>query len=382
MGRPLFKQPSQGVALERGRGREDTLAKRNWWEQSRAGFTLIEMLVVIAIIVVLVALLLPVLAGARETARSTQCKSNLRQLWMGASEYSDLWNGILPPFKWRDPGTQVVVRFGDDADAIVVEKPRWPTILSSFWGGSFDFDELRRLQMLQDSGVITGGRFPKDDNLVVDNAILVCPDAPERVTVRGFGYGYNYQFLGNPRPKHFDARDDPSNLNLAGRKWANFPVSMGRVSVPHRTVVFADTMGSAGELPSRGRLPYSGAERLIDSVGNHGYTLDPPRSFTRDFPVTTVGFDPSTADFSNAMYGPSECDQLTTNNTRMCPVDPRHNGRVNVVFLDGHVESLTPVQLGYSVNLDGSFNRYGVTNKLFTGSGTDRNPAPCDPNRP
>ena len=119
--------------------------------------------------------------------------------------------------------------------------------------------------MLQNNGVITGSRFPKDDTLVVDNGILGCPDAPERVTVRNLGYGYNYQFLGNARPKHFDERNDPNNLNLAGLRWANFPVSMGHVSVPHRTVAFADTMGSAGELPSRDRLIPSCTRRAMES---------------------------------------------------------------------------------------------------------------------
>jgi len=82
-------------------------------------------------------------------------------------------------------------------------------------------------------------------------------------------------------------------------------------------------------------------------------------------------------DFSNAHYGPSEC----TADSRMCPVEPRHAGRVNVVFLDGHAESLTPEELGYSVNLDGSFNRNGRTNAMFSGSGTDRQAPPCDPHR-
>jgi prepilin-type N-terminal cleavage/methylation domain-containing protein/prepilin-type processing-associated H-X9-DG protein len=70
-----------------------TVAQRSW---QHSAFTLVEFLVVIAIIALLMALLVPAIGGAREAARHTQCRNNLKQIGIAAQAYESA-NGAFPP---------------------------------------------------------------------------------------------------------------------------------------------------------------------------------------------------------------------------------------------------------------------------------------------
>jgi prepilin-type processing-associated H-X9-DG protein len=94
-----------------------------------------------------------------------------------------------------------------------------------------------------------------------------------------------------------------------------------------RTIAFGDSRG--------GGLPH----------GGHSMTLDPPHMRVRSAgvvdspsPSKAPGFDP---------YGPDETG--TDIDIYFSPAEERHNGRANVVFLDGHADSLTLADLGYKV---------------------------------
>jgi prepilin-type N-terminal cleavage/methylation domain-containing protein/prepilin-type processing-associated H-X9-DG protein len=80
--------------------------------KGRTGFTLVELLVVIAVIAVLAAILYPVFLAAREKARQTGCASNLKQIGTAFQMYLQDYDGMFPENTWPQDQPNPVETYG------------------------------------------------------------------------------------------------------------------------------------------------------------------------------------------------------------------------------------------------------------------------------
>lgn len=104
-------------------------------------FTLVDVMVSMAVVAVLIGLLLPSLRGVTSTGKRVACSSNIRQIGLGLHMYADDWNGFVVPSRFvtgwsqkyrdSDPAQMMTLRLPNDADGL--------------WGQSWD--GLGRLTM-------------------------------------------------------------------------------------------------------------------------------------------------------------------------------------------------------------------------------------------
>lgn len=294
----------------------------------RAGFSLIELLVVVAIITLLISILLPALHGARTQARSAVCLSNLRQISHGWHLYADENNDISVPGRHArlagvpdsDPANTFDVGNGRKYRA------RWIATMGKYVG-LFAFNQP--------------DASPAADRQDYDGRVYQCPLVPEWMDARNHAYGYNFQFLGNARTRN-------------GR-FINYPVGRARITNFATTVMAGDSLGTAAGRARDERRPHSNDGTDFAEVGNHGWTLDPPR--------LTATSDRGSGDPGTPRSGP----------------DARHAGKVNVAFCDGHGEALTPFNLGYRLLPSGAYVDTETVedppnNRFFSGTGRDDDP--------
>ena len=296
---------------------------------NRPGFTLIELLVVISIIGLLIAVLLPSLPRTRRQSRSIVCSTHLRQLAHGWHMYADENRDVCLPGRFfkQSGGTDNPANWYEVGNGLKY-RPRWVAAMGK-QVGIFAFNQPST----------------SDDRQDYDNTIYQCPGVPGWIDERNYAYGYNHQFLGNARK--------------TGDRFHNFPVQRSAIRSFAGTVLGGDCLGTAAGVPTSQRRPYVNGGTDFAELGNHGWTLDPPRLTAASDRGTGDALSPRTA------------------------VAPRHLGKANVMFCDGHIDTVRPQAIGYRIRSDGTYadaddDPDQPTNRWFSGSGRDSDP----PDRP
>ena len=308
---------------------------------TRSGFTLIELLVVIAIIAVLIALLLPAVQQAREAARRTQCKNNLKQIALAAHNFASTYKDKLPAAKT-----------GYSAAATV---PYWQACNGNWLISLLPFMDQGALYQACISGNAGGGNRNAWDqftdpptNLVrVRQKVLpglICPSDSTTAggypvnQVGGWGascYAGNFYLLGTTNgysgnvPSYgLNVPDGTSNTILACEKMAASRLRGGANS-------------DAGSLWAHPNSDWGPFAFYFWAYGTP--TSDPVAAATADprYTFTTLSAAPYTLAAAPACaYGPQTGYTITRDSADKWFVQSNHSGIVNAVFLDGAVRSI------------------------------------------
>lgn len=302
----------------------------------RSGFTLLELLVAIAIVGLLIGILFPSLSKARGKAKSGLCQTRLRQLGQGLAMYAHENRDYMPPGR--------MPRIDDENWTVDVEGGRKyrPTFLAMMGSqiGVAPFSDPQKRADRKD-------RFGEaGDRQDYAHEVYTCPEVPDWTDERNGAFGYNYQFLGNARLRD---PDQPASFK-------NWPNAYSRVKSPSGCVAVGDCMGTAATYAPRQRHEYVNNGRDPQAFGDEGFNLDPPL------------VDPVNGELAGKEENIAE--------TVRTALHPRHVGQANVLWVDGHGSFETHETMGYQVLENGSIG-LGVPdvthNRMWT---LDRSPGP------
>lgn len=313
----------------------------------RRAFTLVELLVVIAVIGVLVAMLLPAVQQAREAARRIQCTSNIKQLGVALLNYEDAHKALPAAGKFADPEQAVYFAYSYwRIDLQSGTNHSWVVSLLPYMEEQPLYDQFDLARKVTQN--------PKNPQ-VQQPSVMLCPSdssrgriftASEPATGGTVQFGKaNYAAFANPF--HIDSWFYSGAIWLYGRRPEQ--ITDGTSS----TLVFAEIRTRDHLADQRGAwaLPWSGSTLL--SMDFHPKRF-PQKQGDKNMNPGDYNANPSSlglTQYPNSINGDVlyECPEPAAAQFDKMPCNdqfygyisaaPRsqHTGGVNVVFLDGHV---------------------------------------------
>lgn len=326
----------------------------------RRGFTLIELLVVIAIIAVLIALLLPAVQQAREAARRSQCKNNLKQMGLALANYVDSTKGLYPPGNVAADSNGPFVGGGEGWG------PSWLIFVLPYVDQGPVFKKLT-FNGNQPGWAWSGDPAGNQNGAALAEAsfnFVICPSSP--LTPKRSAGSYNI-----PNTQYFGmmgATDGNGFTNPAGRK-ANCCGCCGG----QQALGLISAGGMFGPLESRGiqtmrdgtsnvivvgessdfiwnaASPCVPGQKIVQVNGTHGILMGSPNltrieaapggMFDRQFNLLTLRYPPNARAIDGDSCWPGIGDNFGIN----LPLNSAHAVGVHVLMGDGTVKFINNV---------------------------------------
>lgn len=282
-----------------------------------AGFTIVELLVVVAVVIIVLALVTPAVQESRVQAQQAQCQNNLKQLGLAMHNYHDVYNSFPPAWTALHPHPQSEPRFGWTASLL-------PYIEEAPLYNQLDFHK----------------GIPLDDPVIeTEIPMLRCPTdpAPAVNPLRSNMGTSNYSA---------NAGDQPFPRWTAGRLSAYWPGQVdteyyGRQPAPVDRAGL-DSLGLSARpanqpVATTGICWLNGACRLRDVTDGLSQTfLVGERSYASGAGVWPgVGSN----EFENDVM--TECSYASPLNRSITSFSSRHRGGVNFLIGDGQVRFIS-----------------------------------------